>query len=1399
MAFDKYRHYFDIDPDYFPTVNEAVIKKNPDMWKKYYPHDTFVKLLKDTVSVLRREQKRSIWVEGAYGTGKSHAVLTLKKLLDASEEETKEYFQKYQLSNDLYNKFQGAKNSGTILTVHRYGSSNIHSDANLVFAIQESIEKAMKEKGIRNKGESALKGSILKWLEDKENHDFFNSIIVNKKSDLFGGDNVDDVIEKLNTLSGNALNTLMDKIFKVADERQIKAMLLDTSGLVAWIKNIIKANDLKAIVFVWDEFTEYFSNNTKNLTGFQEIAEISATDPFYLMIVTHKSAGLFDDADKDKTKILDRFVKPTCIIELPENMAFQLIGVAMKKNKDEEVLKDWEITVDDLYDITYESRKLVKESADISDEEFKNILPIHPYTALLLKNISSAFDSNQRSMFDFIKDDRGDEIKGFQWFIDNYGPEDDDPLLTVDMLWDFFYKKGKEYLSHDIRSILDCYGRAKSQKLRVEQKKVLKAILLLQAISQKVGDSVELFIPNEKNVNNAFEGSSFDNGQASRCAESLVREGILYKKPLGDGKFQYSAMINAGDMMEIDKFVNEMKKKTTSSLINEGEIEDSIELTGALGLRYYLEFVSTTNFDSKIKILRNDEHKYSNKIVAVVALAKDDSESAVINKKIKAALEDGSYNMIFIDATSTTLGRDSFNQYCDCMAQSMYHSGKDNNLSKQYDLRAKEELKKWKNRINKGEFVVYSADMQNGERVPTIEMLYSLLKEINRKKYKYCLESAYEVTDTLYTSIQLKLGVECGITRTVKNAYKSTNPRTKLENALSDVWNYDGEYWKDKPNIVISRIKNAVEETINDSFKNNGGRVSIANIYSVLEAAPFGIMPCAFTAFILGFVLKEYVDGSYTWSNGDVNEILSTDKLKEMVEGIIKQHNTPGIRYKDNYIVEMNDKEKAFNKATSIAFDISEKYCTSVEQTRGYIRNQMKKYSFPIWTLKYIIGQEKTKTGKAILEKIIDYYCGIANNQNIGNGSESDSEIAQKIGELCITHKDASNDLKNLLCKEKCTAGMKAYLLQYSNGDLVRLAKEVDDGGRYINELRDKFDADAANWVWNVSTAQSKIDEVILDYKIILESNKFIPKTTSIEETVRAWCDKCNYIRISYFAVKDYIVDLSEFLRILYEMKKTNTLLDSQKEDFYNQLVINLNLFKELYHEQISYFKEICEIYVDDLTDEDIQNVYNTIPAGVFIRDKIEYYNIVDGKVTEYKKNSKSAELKKLWKDRTKTESPRDWSNKYKMPILCMVDMNEIQKARAAFNTINKLHPDEKAINDALDYLSNATFFDKLDDISSRNKAFIESIIKNFDIMLTDIDEVKEYLVNKISSEPYDWFGSPEVDRKLEQLAQIKYNQSGCEKALEKIDNMDLSDVKRYLKELIKDDMVVGMAIIKDN
>ena len=125
----------------------------------------------------------------------------------------------------------------------------------------------------------------------------------------------------------------------------------------------------------------------------------------------------------------------------------------------------------------------------------------------------------------------------------------------------------------------------------------------------------------------------------------------------------------------------------------------------------------------------------------------------------------------------------------------------------------------------------------------------------------------------------------------------------------------------------------------------------------------------------------------------------------------------------------------------------------------------MKEYNFPIWVLKAIIPEEETKTDKDILAKMIDYYCGIANSQNIGGAHQSYNDIANDIGKLCMENKSAANDLNKLLNKRKCTEGMKAYLKKFEGGELLTLAEEIADGGQYINMLRRKFDADAANWV----------------------------------------------------------------------------------------------------------------------------------------------------------------------------------------------------------------------------------------------------------------------------------------------------------------------------------------------
>ena len=64
------------------------------------------------------------------------------------------------------------------------------------------------------------------------------------------------------------------------------------------------------------------------------------------------------------------------------------MGAAMrKKESDPLLMKEWQDIILDLTDRTHDSRDIVKKMAKIDDKDLAGILPIHPYTAVLLPHI----------------------------------------------------------------------------------------------------------------------------------------------------------------------------------------------------------------------------------------------------------------------------------------------------------------------------------------------------------------------------------------------------------------------------------------------------------------------------------------------------------------------------------------------------------------------------------------------------------------------------------------------------------------------------------------------------------------------------------------------------------------------------------------------------------------------------------------------------------------------------------------------------------------------------------------------------------------------------------------------------------------------------------------------------
>ena len=80
-------------------------------------------------------------------------------------------------------------------------------------AVQESIKEALEANGVEYMGEASLKESVIKWLSNSANKAYFNAIIKDEFPTEFGGDDVDKIIEKLESYTQDKLLVVMNKIF----------------------------------------------------------------------------------------------------------------------------------------------------------------------------------------------------------------------------------------------------------------------------------------------------------------------------------------------------------------------------------------------------------------------------------------------------------------------------------------------------------------------------------------------------------------------------------------------------------------------------------------------------------------------------------------------------------------------------------------------------------------------------------------------------------------------------------------------------------------------------------------------------------------------------------------------------------------------------------------------------------------------------------------------------------------------------------------------------------------------------------------------------------------------------------------------------------------------------------
>ena len=272
--------------------------------------------------------------------------------------------------------------------------------------------------------------------------------------------------------------------------------------------------------------------------------------------------------------------------------------------------------------------------------------------------------------------------------------------------------------------------------------------------------------------------------------------------------------------------------------------------------------------------------------------------------------------------------------------------------------------------------------------------------------------------------------------------------------------------------------------------------------------------------------------------------------------------------------------------------------------------------------------------------------------------------------------------------------------------------------------------------------------------------------------------------------------NIKKCVEFLFKIAKKDDILPETMKQLNFELDVNAAELKGILDNKLTVFMEIYAPYLEEFADTECDDVRKSITTEIFSVDITQGNAIVKKAADEYRKNQIKTQMYKLWSEKAEgTKNPKVWSDRYRVPILCCVSSKEYIEAKKAFSVLNSNVHSDSDIKSTIEFLENATFFSEISNPSYRDECFVKSILGEYANVLQNINAVKD-AIDSLGYEVYDWIENPAVKLKIRSMAEAEYNAGGSDLVISTIDKMSDSELKSWLKDVVKKDIELGLRII---
>ena len=1011
-------------------------------WRVFIANEQFNDILRKVVnSVYNNDTNvhKSFWIEGTYGTGKSHAAAVIKHLLcdpvtDISEYVNEEYADpKYAV---LKNSIFDLRSKKRLFPVTMYGQNKIAHKDDLSLQMQGEIKKALLKAGI----DIDVRTDYDNFVKHIQNNLQMWELILKQNPKLSSFTPTTDKL--INDLKNQDSGTLA-KVKEVLRDTGID-IRLETEKLSDWFfevqNKLAQTTDYDGLLLIWDEFTDVMKSDIglSLLVDLQRLADetMNSENNSYLFFISHPSAlNSLKAEERDKTKgryLYMRYnMEPVSAFKIMSRK-FKLVGTEEELNKISGAFYDKCAPL--LNAFTKDSTNQVETIADI-----KNLFPVHPSTANLATYYAREAGSSSRSVFQFLGEN--DAIKEF---LDNETIFLNRETITADYLWDYVVSE----FNDNVAKFGAVTERFNSYRMRVEHEgdayfAVFKSILLLNALNNIANN--ESVTPSEENIKNLYIGTSIEY-QVDDILTWFNENSIIQRAPGGMYSIQFSAL----PPKEIEDIKNNLiltDFKTTAQVINFGTVASEefekylTNVARPCSFQFYSVEYNEPTLLNKIENGRKAAKDYELFFAFLVARNADELNTLkdIANRNSK---EDRFQTTTFIvfDSILTDVNYNRFIEYQANSKCAQQHGFADQQQS--HSKLASDMLREWIKEIRRGVFETYI----NGQALNSSAL--KLPTFVNSEIAPAIFTSGPESLDLIKIKFSKTFWKKALVKETVKNVLsyntkkdisdRCKGPAVHIQYLLQDSVN-DDLTWKSDidPEHPLLKVCQFVDKKIKYADKSNN--FNLAEKFLELAKPPYGLFQSHAGMGMLAFAMRPYVNKIFDL-NGRPREVQHV--VEDVVE-VFKSWEEGKISQKVTFRFETPEEGKLCKSFISIFNLTSYKGISEISSlknarwvmTHSYVPDKR----YPLWSLKYLPDD----IAKPELKKLVDDINAIC----VEIGSSNPRLLADTLDDL----KMYEFELKNLI--NIPTNFSDGFLRFLQTEETVKLKEdEFDSACQYISQ-----------------------------------------------------------------------------------------------------------------------------------------------------------------------------------------------------------------------------------------------------------------------------------------------------------------------------------------------------------